>query len=55
MKSRKGIFKAALMPCILPGERSHMAYDICKSVPQWRLKSGGQGDGQADTTRVFHF
>lgn len=34
---------------------SHMAYDIRKLVPHWREKSGGQGDGQVDLKRVFHF
>lgn len=49
----QGRFNAMYFPQGSSG--SHMAYDICKLVPQSRQKSGGQEDGQADITRVFHF
>lgn len=52
-KNIQGCFKAVYSPWGSSGR--HMAHDICKLVPQWRQKSGGQGDGQADITRVFHF
>lgn len=49
----QGCFNAMYFPW--GGSGSHMTYDTCKLVPQWRWKSGGQEDGQVDITRVFHF
>lgn len=49
----QGCFNAIYFPWGSSG--SHMTYDTCKLVPQWRWKSGGQEDGQVDITRVFHF